>query len=70
MSPYQALYGVKPSLLPAYNFGDSAVDSVDELLKKKEEIQEHLKLNLQKAQNRKKQCADLKRKKKEFQIGA
>lgn len=32
MSPYKALYGVNPLLLPIYKARDSMVDSVDELL--------------------------------------
>lgn len=52
MSPYQALYGVKPPLLPAYVPGGIAVEEVDELLKKPEEVHQRLKLNLQRAQER------------------
>lgn len=70
MSPYQEMYGVKPSLLPAYHSKESTVDNVDQLLKKREEVQEYLKFNLQKAQQRMKRYADMKRKEKEFQIGA
>lgn len=40
MSPYEVLYGVKPSLFLGYNSGDSNVETVDELLKKREEIQQ------------------------------
>lgn len=61
---------LSPLLLPAYTAGSSLVDSVDELLKKREEIQEQLNLNLQMAQERMKQNADKKRKEKEFHIGA
>lgn len=69
MSPYKALYGVRPPLLPAYSFEDSKVESVNELLQKRNEIHRELRINLQHAQDRMKKFADLNRKEKEFQVG-
>lgn len=62
MFPYQALYGVNPSLIPAYNHGTSTVNSMDELLLKRKEIHQQLKFNLQRAQERMKKNAYFKRK--------
>lgn len=69
MSPYQALYGVSPSLLPAYTLGTSLVESLDDLLSKEKEVRQHLVRNLQKAQARMKKFVELRRKEKEFKVG-
>lgn len=52
MSPYEAVYGVKPNLLPGYNSGEANVETVDELLQLREKIHQLLKENLQRAQLR------------------
>ncbi|KAF7811918.1 Transposon Ty3-G Gag-Pol polyprotein [Senna tora] len=69
MSPYKALYGVSPSPLPGYDSGSCVVESVDELLQERLRIQEALRLNLSKAQQRMKKQADKKRQDKEFAVG-
>lgn len=61
MSLYEALYGVKPSLLPGYNPEDSNVETVDELLQKREQVQQQLIVNLKLAQQRMKKNNRFKR---------
>lgn len=63
MTPFQALYGINPSVLPAYTSGTVAVESVDELIKKREEVQQQLEINLNIAKATMKKYADLKRQK-------
>lgn len=52
MSPYEAVYGVKPNLLPGYSPGEANVETVDELLQLREKVHQLLKNNLQVAQHR------------------
>lgn len=61
MSPYEAVYGVKPNLLPGYQLGAASVQSVDELLQRRAEVHQQLRINLQVAQTRMKRQADTKR---------
>lgn len=65
MSPYQALHGVNPSFFGVC----SRVESVDDLLRRREEIQQRLKFNLHKSRETMKKYADKKRRDKEFQVG-
>lgn len=46
MSPYEAVYGVKPNLLPGYSPGEASIDSVDELLQLRKQIHNTLRVNL------------------------
>lgn len=69
MSPYQALYGFNPPKLPDYSAGLSSVDSVDALLRIRQDIREQLRVNLELAQLRMKKYADGKRRDKQFVVG-
>lgn len=69
MSPYEAVYGVKPNLLPGYFPGEASVESVDELMLQRAAIQQPLQINLQLAQQKVKKQADKKRQDKDFAVG-
>lgn len=69
MSPYEAVYGVKPNLLPGYHPGESSVESVDELMQQRSVIQQQFHINLQVGQQRMTRQADLKRQDKEYAVG-
>lgn len=68
MSPYEAVYGVKPNLLPSYSTGEASVDTVDSLLQRRKDIQQQLQTILL-AQKQMKKQADLNRKDKTFHVG-
>lgn len=61
MSPYEVVYGVKPSLLPGYHLGEASVESVDELMQQRTFIQQQLQINLQLAQQKMKKQANKKK---------
>lgn len=69
MSPYKALYGVDPPILPGYSRGSSSVESVDTLLSTRQELRDQLRANLEEAQRRMKRYADKKRREKVFSVG-
>lgn len=52
MSPFQAVYGRTPPELIDYRVGDSNVETVDTLLRQKDQLIQELKGNLQSAQER------------------
>jgi len=69
MTPYEAVYGVPPPRLLAYVPGTTRVETVDEVLKSRQQILALLQHNLQQAQQRMKRYADLKRSERSFEIG-
>lgn len=46
MSPFQALYGRLPSLIPAYSFDSTSIHEVDITLRTRDELLQQLKQNL------------------------
>ncbi|KAF7823606.1 Transposon Tf2-11 polyprotein [Senna tora] len=69
MSPYEALYSNDTASIPGYVAGTSPIETVDSLLQQRAEMQETLKWNLTKAQNRMKKQDDKKRVEKAFKVG-
>ncbi|RVW21965.1 Transposon Tf2-8 polyprotein [Vitis vinifera] len=69
MSPFQALYGRPPPMIPHYQLGSSPVNEVDQNLASRDDLLHQLKLNLHQASNRMKQIADSKRRDIEFNEG-
>ncbi|KAL6349709.1 hypothetical protein AAG906_041116 [Vitis piasezkii] len=69
MSPFQALYGRPPPMIPHYQLGSSPVNEVDQNLASRNDLLHQLKLNLHQASNRMKQIADSKRRDIEFNEG-
>ncbi|KAL6350705.1 hypothetical protein AAG906_028162 [Vitis piasezkii] len=69
MTPYQALYGRLPPLIPAYPEGLSPVHEVDQMLLHRDELLHQLKTNLEISMNRMKQQADSKRRDIQFAVG-
>ncbi|KAJ1689340.1 hypothetical protein LUZ63_013495 [Rhynchospora breviuscula] len=68
-SPFQALYGYQPTLLPLGDVIKSNNAAVNTMLKDKQRAITQLRGNLVKAQNRMKKYADLKRCERQFQVG-
>ncbi|XP_060962287.1 uncharacterized protein LOC133032379 [Cannabis sativa] len=69
MTPFQAVYGRIPPSIPTYIRGSTTVQAVEEDLLTRDDILQHLKDNLLRAQNRMCQQANKKRKDISFQIG-
>ncbi|WKA08976.1 hypothetical protein VitviT2T_026656 [Vitis vinifera] len=69
MTPYQALYGRLPPLIPAYPDGLSPVHEVDQTLLHRDELLHQLKTNLEISMNRMKQQANSKRRDIQFAVG-
>ncbi|KAF7823703.1 Retrotransposable element Tf2 [Senna tora] len=69
MTPYKALYGINPSPLAGNILDNLQVESVEDWLKARDELQERLKINLLKAQAQMKKITDVKRKDKTFEVG-
>ncbi|KAJ0816356.1 putative nucleotidyltransferase, Ribonuclease H [Helianthus annuus] len=69
MSPYEALFGIKPSLHIPYIPGDTSIAAVEELHREREAMIRKLKVNLESARNRMKQFSDAHRTDREFQVG-
>jgi len=68
MSPFKALYGYKPPLLPAV-VGPFTELSVEEYLQRRREVLQQLKQELASTRNRMKQFADRKRSDRELEVG-
>lgn len=68
MSPFQALYGIKPTL-PVLPGAFTTVAAVEEMLRLREEMNLALKEKLSKAQKRMKQLADNGRSDRQFKEG-
>ncbi|KAL9462725.1 hypothetical protein AB3S75_000683 [Citrus x aurantiifolia] len=69
MTPFLALYGRHPPVVPMYHVGSSPVHEVDQALLSRDELLRQLKQNLKMATNRMKQFADTKRRDVEFKEG-
>lgn len=69
MSPFEALYGRPPPIIPRYNFGASPIHEVDASLLTRDTILARLKVNLQDAINQMKQQADTKRRPVDYEVG-
>ncbi|KAJ0545001.1 putative nucleotidyltransferase, Ribonuclease H [Helianthus annuus] len=69
MTPFKALYGIDPPVHLPYIPGHTTVDSLEEWLNKREEMIGTLKHALERARNRMKQFADLKRSDRQFKLG-
>ncbi|GKD39892.1 ty3-gypsy retrotransposon protein, partial [Tanacetum coccineum] len=69
VSPYKVVYGQTPPLHNPYVAGESAVESVDRSLHARENAIEMLKFHIKRSQDRIKKYADLKRSKREFEVG-
>lgn len=69
MSPFQALYGRPPPMIPYYQLGSSPVNEVDQNLASRNDLLNQLKLNLHQASNRMKQMANSKQRDIEFNDG-
>jgi len=70
MTSYKVVYGVPPPRLLNYVPGTTRVEAVDEVLRNREQILNLFQQNIKKAQHRMKNFADLKRSKREFEVGA
>ncbi|KAJ3687163.1 hypothetical protein LUZ61_016327 [Rhynchospora tenuis] len=68
-SPFQALYGYQPSLLPLGDVIRSTNVAVNVMLKDRQRAITQIRGNLVRAQNRMKKYADLKRSERHFHIG-
>ncbi|KAG8662131.1 hypothetical protein MANES_01G067266v8 [Manihot esculenta] len=66
MTPFLALYGRNPPMIPRYELGHSLVHEVDLNLATRDEILHDLKIHLSKAANQMKQAADIKRRDVQF----
>lgn len=69
MTPFQALYGRAPPILPPYSRDKTSVQALDELLRDRDATVTQLKANLQEAQHRMAQKANAKRRELEFEEG-
>jgi len=68
MTPFEALYSYKPTLLPAVE-KPTIVATVGAYMQQRQEILRLLKTELTKAQNKMKQMADRRRSEREFSEG-
>ncbi|KAJ4764940.1 polyprotein [Rhynchospora pubera] len=68
-SPFHALYGYQPTLLPLGDVVRSTDGAVNSLLKDRQRALSQIRDNLLKAQDRMKKYADLKRTERQFQVG-
>lgn len=69
MTPFKALYGREPPPLVRYDIGTTPVLELDEQLAARDEILQVLKHNLERAGNRMKQAANLKRRDIAYEVG-
>ena len=69
MTPFQALYGRLPPVIPHYQAGQSPVQEVDKHSTHRDELLIQQKSNLAIARNRMKQVADKKRREADLQVG-
>ena len=69
MTPFQALYGRPPPMIPHYHEGNCPVNEVDQGLVSRDVLLHHLKNNLLADHNRMKQQADAKWRDVEYQVG-
>ena len=69
MTPFEALFGYQPLVLPAAG-EESRVASIDDYLRKRKEVTQQLKQELASAQNHMKQFTDRRRSEREFEVGS
>lgn len=69
MTPFEAVYGYLPLWFPTYDPRTTAVETMDDILRSRDQILSLLLENLRKAQNHLKKYADLKRSESEFKVG-
>ena len=69
MKPNQALYGYNPKLLPTYTPGSVTAEEVDITLIDRQQIQQQLQAQIEKAQHQMKKYANTKRKEQQFSVG-
>lgn len=69
MTPFQALYGYTPPAIRTYNPGDTAVESVDQQLRTRDELLAVMKRNLEIAQCRMKHFYDKKHVERHIEAG-
>lgn len=69
MSPFQALYGRPPPVIPRYVPGSTTLEALDEMLLERDNLLSELKESLRVAQQRMEQKANKKRREFEFQVG-
>nr|GEV44455.1 reverse transcriptase [Tanacetum cinerariifolium] len=69
VTPYEVVYGQTPPLRNPYVAGESVVESVDRSLQARKDAIEMIKFHITRAQDRMKRYADLKRSKREFDVG-
>ncbi|KAM0053973.1 putative nucleotidyltransferase, Ribonuclease H [Helianthus debilis subsp. tardiflorus] len=69
MTPFKALYGIDPPIQLPYIPGSTTVESLEEWLNDREVMLANLKQSLERARNRMKQFADLKRSDRQFELG-
>lgn len=69
MTPFLALYGRNPPMVPRYELGSSLVHEVDNALATRDEILRDLKIHLSRSVHQMKQLADKKRRDVEFHPG-
>jgi transposase InsO family protein len=69
MTPFEAVYGRAPPIIPTYNARSSSVDELDRTLQDRTKVLRILKDHLHAAQARMKQQADKHRSEREFEVG-
>lgn len=69
MSPFKALYGREPPVIPAYTGSSTSIQALDELLLERDALLTALKTNLRAAQHRMQQKANAHRRELELQVG-
>ncbi|GJZ55902.1 reverse transcriptase [Tanacetum coccineum] len=69
VTPFEVLYGQTPPLHNPYVAGESVMDNMDRSLQAREATIEMIKFHINRAHNRMKKYADLKRSKREFDVG-
>lgn len=68
-TPFEAVYGRPPAVLTRFLLGGTKVEAIQRELSDRDEALPQLKYHLQRAQNRMKAHADLRRKDQNFEIG-
>ena len=69
MSPFKALYGREPPVIPSYTKSSTSIQALDELLLERNALLTSLKSNLQVAQHRMQQKANAHRRELELRVG-
>ena len=69
LSPFEALYGYKPTHIPLGPFHDSVIPTAADMVQERLQIMSQIKRNLAKAQNRMKHYADKHKTERNLQVG-